>query len=155
MLTTLKKFFADNISVNENASADDISRNLQIATCVLLLEMANSDDQFTDDEKARITMILKGRFGLDDNRVSDLLELTRRQIDKSLDLHAFAKLINQNYDESQKIAVIEMIWEVIYADGQLSAYEDYLVHKYHKMLDLTHAQLIEAKMRVLERMNKD
>jgi uncharacterized tellurite resistance protein B-like protein len=155
MLTSLKKYFADNISVDKNAAADESARNLQIATCALLVEMANSDDDFSNDEKARIVDILKNRFGLDDNQVDELFEITRQEIKNSLDLYGFARMINKHYNETQKIAVIELIWEVIYADGQLSAYEDYLVHKYQKMLDLTHAQFIEAKMRVLERMNKD
>jgi uncharacterized tellurite resistance protein B-like protein len=155
MLTNLKKYFAENISLKDNAGVDETDRNIQIATCALLLEMANSDDQFTDDEKARITAILKSQFGLDDNQVNELLELTKRQLDKSLDLYGFAKLINEHYGEKQRIAVIELIWEVIYADGQLSGYEDYLVHKYQAILGLTHKQLIDAKMRVLERLNKD
>jgi uncharacterized tellurite resistance protein B-like protein len=155
MLTSLKKYFADNISVDKQTSASDTTRNLQIATCALLVEMANSDDDFSNDEKARIVDILKNRFGLDDNQVDELFEITHQEIKNSLDLYGFARMINKQYSESQKIAVIELIWEVIYADGLLSAYEDYLVHKYQKMLDLTHAQFIEAKMRVLERMNKD
>jgi uncharacterized tellurite resistance protein B-like protein len=155
MLTSLKKYFADNISVDKSATADDSARKLQIATCALLVEMANSDDQFSNEEKERIVGILKNRFGLDDNQVDELFEITRQEIKNSLDLYGFARMINKHYNEAQKIAVIEIIWEVIYADSQLSAYEDYLVHKYHKMLDLTHAQFIEAKTRVLERMNKD
>ncbi len=155
MLSSLKKYFTANISIGNESSADVKSRNLQIATCALLMEMAASDDDFTSDEKARITAILKSRFDLNDVQVNELLELTSQELKKSLDLYGFARLINQNFDEAQKIAVIEMIWEVIYTDGQLSAYEDYLVHKYQTLLDLTHGQLIAAKMRVLERMNKD
>jgi uncharacterized tellurite resistance protein B-like protein len=48
-----------------------------------------------------------------------------------------------------------MVWEVIYADGILSAYEDYLVHKYQKMLNLTHQQLNDAKNAGPERLNED
>jgi uncharacterized tellurite resistance protein B-like protein len=155
MLTNLKKYFMENISLKEKASTNNTTGNLQIATCALMLEMANSDDQFTDDEKERITALLKARFGLDNNQVAELLELTKQQLDQSLDLYGFAKLINEHYSEQQRIAVIEMIWEIIYADGQLSSYEDYLVHKYQTILDLTHKQLIDAKMRVLERLNKD
>jgi uncharacterized tellurite resistance protein B-like protein len=155
MFTSLKKYFNDNISVKNTGEGDDNSRNLQIATCALLLEMANSDDQFTDEEKVRITAILKSRFGMEDNQVSELIELTKQRIEDSLDLYGFAKLINEHYDEPQKIAVMEMIWEVIYADGQLSGHEDYLVHKYQIMLDLTHKQLIDSKMRVLEKLNRD
>lgn len=155
MLSSLKKYFADNIAVEKNASADSLDRSLQIATCALLVEMANSDDDFSNDEKARIVDILRNRFGMDDTQIDELFEITRQEIKNSLDLYGFARMINKQYNESQKIAVIELVWEVIYSDGQLSAYEDYLVHKYQKMLNLTHQQFVDAKMRVLERLNKD
>ena len=155
MLTSLKKYFDNNIAVDNKKSAADTNRNLQIATCALLVEMANSDDDFSNDEKGRIVTILKNRFGLDDIQIDELFEITRQEIINSLDLYGFARMINKEYNEAQKIGVIELVWEVIYADGQLSAYEDYLVHKYQKMLNLTHQQFIDAKMRVLERLNKD
>jgi uncharacterized tellurite resistance protein B-like protein len=155
MLSSLKKYFDSNIAVDNKKSAADNNSNLQIATCALLVEMANSDDDFSNDEKARIVDILRNRFGMDDTQIDELFEITRQEIKNSLDLYGFARLINKQYNESQKIAVIELVWEVIYSDGQLSAYEDYLVHKYQKMFNLTHQQFIDAKMRVLERLNKD
>lgn len=155
MLTNLKKYFSDNISIKQNASEEIVSHNIQIATCALLLEMANSDDQFTDEERMRIAAILKNKFALNDMQIEELFRLTQKQLAQSLDLYGFAKLLNQNYSEEQRIEVIELVWEVIYADGQLAGYEDYLVHTYQKILDLSHKQFIEAKMRVLQRLNKD
>ena len=80
--------------------------------------------------------------------------LARQELDTRIDLWGFTNLINQHYDNEQKMKVIEMIWEVVYADGKLSAHEDYLVHKLYKMLNLSHERMIEAKMKVLDRREK-
>ncbi|NLI16485.1 MAG: TerB family tellurite resistance protein [candidate division Zixibacteria bacterium] len=155
MLNSIKGYFEKYMAVDNKKSSDDNRRRLQIATCALLIEMANCDDNFGDNEKTRIIDIIKKRFEINDKQIDELFEITRQEIKNSLDLYGFARIINKNHDESQKVAVIELVWEVIYADGILSAYEDYLVHKYQKMLNLTHQQLIDAKMRALERLNED
>ena len=47
----------------------------------------------------------------------------------------------------EKLQVIELVWEIAYADGLLDKHEDYLVHKLADLLRLTHQQLIEAKLK--------
>jgi uncharacterized tellurite resistance protein B-like protein len=71
------------------------------------------------------------------------------ELERSIDLWQFAKLINENYSTDEKIKVIETVWQVIYTDGVLDKHEDYLVHKLAKLLRLSHKQLIDAKLKVL------
>ena len=123
---------------------------LQVATCVLLLEVAKSDDQFSSIEKATITAILEEEFQLSDEAVAELMEVAARKREESVDLWEFTHLINEHYSEEEKIKVIETVWRVIYADNKLDEYEDYLVHKLAGLLRLRHQELIAAKLRVLE-----
>ncbi|NLI14915.1 MAG: TerB family tellurite resistance protein, partial [candidate division Zixibacteria bacterium] len=121
MLNSIKGYFEKYLALDNKKSSDDNRRRLQIATCALLIEMANCDDNFGDSEKARIIDIIKKRFKINDKQIDKLFEITRQEIKNSLDLYGFARIINKNHDESQKVAVIELVWEVIYADGILSA----------------------------------
>lgn len=148
MLKHIKDFFKSNISIDEKKPKKDKSRNIQVATCALLIEMAGIDDEFDQAEKGRIIEIIKRNYNLTDQEIDRLMDLARQELDSRIDLWNFTNLINQNYTIQQKKKVIETIWEVVYADGRLSAHEDYLVHKLYKMLGLTHKQLIEAKMKV-------
>lgn len=132
----------------------DIDHNIKVATCALLSEMAAIDNEFDSVEKERIIGYFKNNFNLTENEISQLFDLAREQLDTRIDLWGFTNLINLNYSVEQKMQVIEMIWEVIYADGELSAHEDYLIHKLYKMLNLTHSQMIEAKLKVLKRHGK-
>ncbi|OQX90917.1 MAG: hypothetical protein B6D58_09240 [candidate division Zixibacteria bacterium 4484_95] len=149
MFKHIKDYFKNNISIDNKREVKDKSRNIQIATCALLIEMANIDDEFNQAEKERIIEIIKNAYYLTDKEIDQLIDLAQKELENRIDLWGFTNLINQNYSAQQKKEVIETIWKVVYADGRLSAHEDYLVHKLYKMLDLTHNELIEAKMKVL------
>ena len=42
------------------------------------------------------------------------------------------------------------LYDLIYADGVLDKYEDYLVRQLAKLLRLSHGEMIEAKVKVLD-----
>ncbi|MFQ6033845.1 MAG: TerB family tellurite resistance protein [Candidatus Bipolaricaulia bacterium] len=133
----------------EPTEQDQFER-LQVATCVLLLEVARSDEEFSSIEKATIRAILEEEFRLSDEAVEGLMEVARKRREGSVDLWEFTHLINENYSLEEKIKVIEAAWRIIYADERLDEYEDHLVHKLAGLLRLRHRELIEAKLRVLE-----
>ena len=151
MLKKIADFFSTSISIETGHQPADIDHNIKVATCALLIEMASIDNEFDPVEKKRIVGYFRDNFGLTENEISRLFDLAKEQLDTRIDLWGFTNLININYSIEQKMQVIEMIWEVIYADGRLSAHEDYLMHKLYKMLNLTHSQMIEAKLKALKR----
>lgn len=121
----------------------------RVATCALLLEMANIDNEFNEMEQKDILSILENDFGLQDKQASQLMEEARKELDGKVDLWQFTNRINKNYSREEKKEIIEMVWKVVYADGILDKHEDYLVHKLANLLRLRHKDLIEAKLKVL------
>ena len=150
MLGVMKKFFQqDAVPDKTEIKEEDRDERIQVAACALLLEVANSDDEFSDIERDNIVQILERDFELSDEYAKELMELSDKEREESIDLWQFTNLINQNYSTEEKIRIIEMIWEIVYTDGKLDQYEDYLVHKLGKLLRLTHKQLIDAKLKIL------
>ncbi len=149
MIGKLKKFF-DKITSDASVDTEEITlHDTRIATCALLLEMANIDGEFSDSERDSIIRILKDNYQLSGEHANALIQAAEDELKRSIDLWQFAKLINQNYSKEEKIEIIETVWQVVYTDGRLDKYEDYLVHKLAKLLRLDHKQLIEAKLKVL------
>jgi uncharacterized tellurite resistance protein B-like protein len=146
MLDKLNALFSrpNDIRAHDTLSVSDI----QIATAALLLELAGIDSEFSERERNAIVDLLKARFHLSDRDVSQILAASQQQLDQKIDLYYFTNLINENFDISQKISVMELMWQVIYADGQLDGYEDFLVHRYAKLLRLDHRQMIAAKLKI-------
>ncbi|MDX8385857.1 MAG: TerB family tellurite resistance protein [Gallionella sp.] len=120
---------------------------LQLATAVLLIEVMRSDADSTDQEQATILDILKGRFQLSDAEVTQLTELGHHKSKSAHDLHQFTSLINRELDRDEKVHIIEYMWQVAYADKQISAHENHLMRRLIGLLHISHADNIAAKMR--------
>jgi uncharacterized tellurite resistance protein B-like protein len=125
-------------------------RRIQVATAVILLEVAHADEDFSESEREHILDILKDQFSLDEESVQELVQVSEEQLRRSIDIWHFTEIINNSYDSEEKYRVIEKVWQVIYADGRLDKYEDYIVHKLARVLHISHARMIEAKMKYLQ-----
>ncbi|UCE22009.1 MAG: TerB family tellurite resistance protein [Candidatus Aminicenantes bacterium] len=126
----------------------DETERLQVATCIILLEVAKSDDEFSSIEKATLKAILKKKFEISAEAAEELMEIASKKREESIDLWQFTNLINQNYTKEEKMKIVESAWRVIYADEKLNGYEDHFVHKLAKLLQLDHSELIDAKLKI-------
>ena len=120
---------------------------LQLATAVLLIEVMRSDAESTDEEQATVLKILKERFGLADAEVAQLAELGHRTATAANDLHQFTSLINRELELPEKLRIVEYLWQVAYADRQISAHENHLMRRMADLLHIPHGDYIAAKMR--------
>jgi uncharacterized tellurite resistance protein B-like protein len=148
MIDLIKNIFSkcDRQSNNQNK---DCKRDILVATCALFLEMAAIDGEFSDSERNNILTILERDYDLSPEYINSLMESSRHELNESIDLWQFTNMINQNYSLDEKINIMEMVWKLAYADGNLDSHEDYLTHKIANLLRLNHKQLIDAKMKVL------
>lgn len=122
----------------------------RLATCVLLIEAARADNDFTQEERNRIIEAMKNRFALTDEEAEELLAASESARAQSLDLWRFTNQINQSFSVAEKLKLVEEVWRVVYSDGHLDGHEDHLAHKLIQLLNLNHPQLIAAKVRVLD-----
>jgi len=129
-------------------------RRITIAACVLLLEMAGADDEFAASEMDRIREILTGDLAVAPDDVGAILAVAGEEREGAMDLWTYTNVINENYSKAEKLKLIEMIWEIAYSDGRLDQYEDHLVHKLANLLHVSHGELISAKLRVKELLNR-
>jgi len=149
MIDKIKRFFdkakAD-VLKDENQTTE---HDIRVATCALFVEIARIDEEFTDAEMETIIAILKEKYGLSQEHADALVAEAEKELDQSVDLWQFARLINENYSNEEKIEIIETLWRIVYVDGKMDAHEHYLMGKLQNLLRLTHDQLITAKIKVL------
>jgi uncharacterized tellurite resistance protein B-like protein len=145
MLNMFKKFFEGSGTGNKG---EDKEARLKAATCVLLLEAATADDTFSDIEQKKVVEILKSRFGMTDEAVKELIDESKRERQNEADIWYFTNLINQNLSNEEKYDLMEAVWEVIYSDGSLGEFENYVAQKLYRMLNIDHSKFIELKLKV-------
>jgi uncharacterized tellurite resistance protein B-like protein len=151
MLGILKQFFG---SGDEGTPDDQPSRrNVRVATCALFLELARSDEAFTEEETDAIFQILKDRYGISGEEADALIAAAEEELEDSVDYWRFARRINRHYSIEEKIEIVELMWRIVYVDGKLDKYEDYLMHQMGNILRLDHGQLMAAKTKVLHERN--
>lgn len=144
----LKKILLKKDVIESDSHEKDEFERVQVATCVILLEVAKSDDEFSSIEEATITSIFKKEFDISAEAIEELMEIAKRKREDSADLWEFTHLINENYSTEEKKKIVEAAWKVIYADDKLDSYEDHFVHRLAKLLQLRHSDLIEAKLKI-------
>ena len=150
MIDLVKRFFDRKLADGTRGKNAEGLQDVRVATCALFLEMAHIDGEFSEEEKENIVSLLRGDYGLAEEHADALLEAANEELKGSVDLWKFARLINQNYSEEDKLRIMEILWQIIYTDGRLEKHEDYLVHKIAKLLRLSHKQLIDSKLKVIK-----
>lgn len=152
MFRSFNRFFQDRLAPADGASDD--ARRLQVATCALLLEVAHADDEFSREERGKIDELIGRRFNLDPEETAELLAAAEQARSAEEDLYGFSRLINENYTHPRKLAILELLWEVVFSDGVLEAHEDALMHKMGTLLGVRHEELMAVKLRVKKKLER-
>lgn len=147
MLDSIKKFFASSMTPTPEADPRESTKDLRLAACALLLELAHADREFTEDERQHLQSAVRRQFGLDSAEAAKLLELAEQERAEAVDLWQFTNLIAENYSTGQKMVLAEIMWGLVYSDGDLASKEDYLMRKISSLLRLEPGYLTEARKR--------
>lgn len=143
MLDAIRTFFDRRIAA---APAGDETA-LRLATAALLVEVARIDRTLTADERAALERAVRGKFGLADGEAGELIRLAEAEMAQANDYFQFTSLINREFTQAQKVRVIELMWQVAYADAELSAHENHVLRKVADLLHVPHGDYIAAKLR--------
>jgi uncharacterized tellurite resistance protein B-like protein len=123
-----------------------------IAACALLVEAAALDGDFGADERATIKDILIKRLKLNEVEAGDIMLLAEKSQQNANQLLGYTRLIKDGFSHEERVEIIEMLWEVAYADGVLHDYEANLLRRVGGLIYVTDRERGEARQRVLARM---
>lgn len=144
MINRIKKMLTG-ITSPEQLQDDD----LELAAAALLVEAAVMDGTFDDDERTVVLNLLKDRFNLTGPDADALLNDAEEAISQSNELYSLTRTIKDNFDHEQRIELIEMLWQVAYADGIVHDYESNLIRRLAGLLYVSDRDSGEAHKRVL------
>jgi uncharacterized tellurite resistance protein B-like protein len=125
---------------------------LQLAAAALLVEAATMDSEFDAAERARAAQLVRERFALSPEEAADLVGEAERMARASVQWHGFTSAIKDGFDHPERVRLIEMLWEVVYADGRLHDYEASLLRRVTGLLYVSDRESGEARKRVLARL---
>ena len=152
MLQALARLFLpslDDVSVR-NAETDR-DRACRIAGAALLVEMSRADHEVTPVERGAIERALRHVFDLDPAAAAGLYREAERHADEATSLYEFTRLVNDHFQPAEKENLIELLWFVAFADGELDKYEEHLVRRVADLVYVSHGAFIRTKHRAIER----
>ncbi|MDH3377696.1 MAG: TerB family tellurite resistance protein [Gammaproteobacteria bacterium] len=147
MLQKIQKFFNNNLANTTLDGGETSEHALQLAAAALLMEMAHADDYIDETELVHILEVVRGTFSLTESEAAELVDLAHAEAESSASLHEFTALINAHWSADMKLQLVELMWQVAYADLEIDKHEQHLMRKIVGLLYIPHRDYIAAKMR--------
>ena len=144
MLNAIREFFERNLAP---ASAQAVPRSIELAAAALLIEVVRCDSGITEEERRSVQGAVCDMFGLAPHDAGTLIRLAEDEVAQANDLFQFTSLINRDFTQAQKLAVIELMWRAALADEAISAHEHHVLRRIAELLHIPHGDYIAAKMR--------
>ena len=147
LMDAIRSFF-DSRRPDPDTSGDGTPEGvdpLHLAACVLLLEIAYADGEFSAAERTHVEEVLDRHFALPAESGHALLELAETERRKASDHYRFTSRLRRDYDLGQKMVLAEVMWGVVLADGEIAEHEQYLTRKISHLLGLEPGYLSAAK----------
>ena len=146
----IKKLFEQVINaISEEGDAGQSSENrddaIRLATAVLMVDVALADDVFDESEFDRVLSLIEKHFELEPQLAAELLNKASEEAEDLVSLHSFTDVLHRHLAEHEKARIVELLWQVAYADGSLDKYEDSLVLKVSDLLHVSRGAVMRLK----------
>src|SRR3978361_539943 len=148
MLDGLRQFIAEVVSptAHQDRAFDDTGYRL--AATALMIHVISLDGEPSDIEKRKLHRLIESHFGLDSGHADQLIASATLVEGEAVDLYHFTSVIMRSVNDEGRLRIVEMMWELVYPDGQVSEFEDNVVWRAADLLGVSSRDRIDLKHRV-------
>ena len=140
------KDLLSNFSKQEEVIAEEKISSLDKACSALLIEVAYADKIFEESEIISLKGSLKETYNIDEKIIDELIVDAKKTVDESTSLYEYTRVVNDEFDYSDKLELLSRIWKLAFADGNLDKYEDHLIRKISDLIHISHSDFIKIKL---------
>lgn len=148
MLDTIQRFFNQTLAAPERTEKRDVT--LELAAAALLCEIIRADYQTDDAELASLRVALQRHLHVGDDAVDELMTLAQQEVEDAVDHYQFVSLIRDDYTYPDRVELVELMWRMAYADGELDPLEEHRIRRLAELLYVSHSDFIRTKLSVQE-----
>jgi uncharacterized tellurite resistance protein B-like protein len=154
MFESFRKFLVE-VSQGGEHPAHFEHNDYRLAAAALLVHAAAIDGSISDVERNKLHSVIKQRFDLDEAETDALVAEATEAEHEAIDLYHFTSLINRVLDENGRRRVVEMMWEIVYADGRVTEFQSNLIWRAADLLGISSRERIELGRRVAHERGSD
>ena len=143
--------FFKKIFQNEESEDPIIDDKTSTKACVaLLLETSMADEILDESELMALKNTLQKDFQINEDEIDELIDIAKENVEDSTSLYEFTRDINDNFDAAERVKLIESMWKIAYADGNIDKYEEHIIRKVSNLIYVAHSDFIKAKLSAKE-----
>jgi uncharacterized tellurite resistance protein B-like protein len=128
------------------------AEDYRLAEAALMFHVIAADGAVKAEERSRMREVLIDGYDLSSNEVDELFEAAKQADSEAVDLYRFTGLLKGRYNREERIALIERLWEMVFADGKLHEFEDNVVWRIAQLMEVETPDRIAMKQRVRKRL---
>jgi uncharacterized tellurite resistance protein B-like protein len=148
MLDRLRHFIIDVISPEAPELRSFDETGCKLAATALFIHVISLDGQPSDVEMRKLHELIESRFGLDPGTANKLITSATLAEGEAVDLYQFTSVLMRSLNDEDRLRIVEMMWELVYADGRVSEFEENVVWRAADLLAISSRDRIELKHRV-------
>lgn len=149
MFDLLKKFIIDTVGRPEG-DAGFAEDDYRLATAALLIHVANVDGKIEPPERQRLRELIEERFGLDEAATTRLIERAEQSDKEAVDFFHFTNVLKRSLDDDGRHKIIEMMWDVVFADGEVTEFEENVVWRIAALLGVSNRDRVMLRQKVAD-----
>lgn len=143
--------FFKKIFLTEETEDPTIDDKTSTKACIaLLLETSMADEILDESELMALKNTLQKDFQINEDEIDELIDLAKENVEDSTSLYEFTRDINDNFDAAERVKLIESMWKIAYADGNIDKYEEHIIRKVANLIYVAHSDFIKAKLSAKE-----
>lgn len=149
MFDSLRQFISDVVSPHADSAPFD-DTGYRLAATALLVHVVSLEGEPSAVEKKKLHDLIESGFKLDPGTADRLIDAATIEEGDAVDLYHFTSVIMRTVDDIGRLRLIEMMWELVYADGRVSEFEENVVWRAADLLGIDARDRIELRRRVAD-----
>ncbi len=123
-------------SIFQRPDATVLSMEPRLAVAALLVHLAAIDGTISADERTAVRGTLMDYYSLSEPEVEKLIAEATRRDQESVDFYRFTSALS-SLDEAEKLEIIRMMWQVVFADRRNHELEDNMVWRIAELIGVS------------------
>jgi uncharacterized tellurite resistance protein B-like protein len=143
--SVLKNLFGD------KAAEEDVL-DTRLAAIALLVHMIAIDGEVSSEESTKLQRLVQAEYQVDEASAQKLIEKAQAKDAEAVDLYGFTSVLKRELPEEERVHLVELLWRMVYADGDVHEFEDNLVWRVSELLAVDPKDRIAMKQKVRSEM---
>ena len=145
MLKKIKSLFFK--TSEEETTEVQVAQTIDKTCASLIIEVALADKVFDESEINLLKNMLLDTYSLKLDDANELIANAEKTVNESTSLYGYTKEVNDNFDYQSKLGLLDQLWRMAFADGNIDKYEEHVVRKISDLIHITHNDFIQSKLR--------